>query len=298
MNFTGFLTRLKSSFSRTPSSNQNAVSNSSKVRIDNPGNQKTEQSSKNNYFTKIRRKINESTKTPRVSNESTLSKPKNSQSENKITSDEILGKTTKQDVEVKKTEVKKIIELPESSIFKPHQKLNQLEFDFERPNITVKSASDIPAKRNTVKYEPIIKASPEFYQNLAIKKLEIGMKGELLAMEHERRKLIEEGENPDIRLKHKSVIDGDGFGYDILSFENGQEIYIEVKTTTGSFWSNLFFTQNEYEKMLDFGEQYHLYRICNLDLETNKGDLFVFNGEKMINSYFDFKSKVYVLTQK
>lgn len=220
------------------------------------------------------------------------------QSESKITPDEILAKTLKQNSEVKKSEEHKIIELPEISVFEPHQKLNQLEFDFEHPNITLKTTNDIPKKRNTPKYEPIIKASPEFYQNLAIKKIEIGMKGELLVMEHEWRKLLEEGENPDIRLRHKSVIDGDGFGYDILSFENGEKIYIEVKTTTGSFWSNLFFTQNEFKKMNKYGEQYYLYRICNLRLEKNQGDLFIFSGEKMISSYFDFNSKVYVLTEK
>ncbi len=220
------------------------------------------------------------------------------QSERVITPDEILGKLPKQNSEVKTTKENKIIELPESSLSITQQEENQLKFDFDNPKVTVKTTSDIPTKRTTPKFEPIIKASPKFYLDLAGKKMEIGMKGELLVMEHERQRLIEQRENPDVRLRHKSAKDGDGFGYDIVSFEEGKEIYIEVKTTTGSFWSNLFFTQNEYDKMNEFGEQYYLYRVCNLDLETNKGDLFIFGGKEMIDSFFDFKSKLYVLTQK
>ena len=190
------------------------------------------------------------------------------------------------------------IELPKSSIQNESQNYKQSELDFDNTKINLKRSDETPNKRKTLNYEPIIKASPEFYKQLADKKMEIGFKGELLVLEYERQRIIEEGENPKNKIRHISVEDGDGFGYDICSFENGKEIYIEVKTTTGSFWSNLFFTQNEYSKMDKYGEQYYLYRVCRFDLESNQGELFIFKGKDFIIKYFNFESKVYVLTEK
>lgn len=271
---------------------------SSSVQPSPSTNGKNSKSTSNFSYTQIKEESKSRKKSPNKTDEPIKQKININQSESEVTPNEILGRTFKQNGEITIAKENKIIELPESSLSITQPEENQLKFDFDNPKITLKTTNDIPTKRTTPKYEPIIKASPQFYQKLAIKKLEIGMKGELLVMEHERQRLLEGGENPDAMLRHKSVSDGDGFGYDILSFENGKEIYIEVKTTTGSFWSNLFFTQNEYEKMNEFEEQYYLYRICNLDLETNKGDLFIFAGKEMIDLFFDFKSKMYVLTQK
>ena len=188
-----------------------------------------------------------------------------------------------------------IIRLPKSSI---EHDIKQPGFDFESPKVNLRNPDEIPVKKSTPKYQRIIKTSPEFYLKVADKKMDVGKKGELLVMEYEKQRLTDEGESVEKRLRHTSVEDGDGYGYDICSSENGKKIFIEVKTTTGSFWSNLFFTQNEFDVMNKYNEEYYLYRVCNFDTDTNLGELFVFKGKEMITSFFEFQSKVYVLTDK
>ncbi|MEK7723083.1 MAG: DUF3883 domain-containing protein [Acidobacteriota bacterium] len=268
----------------------------------------------NSPIQRILEKFNKSKQNPspinkgELNNSSTDSKGFNSESDktkhnksnsqtNKITADEILGrdqnKINKRSSKISNKETPKILSKTTES-----ETSTQSEFDFDVFNINLRNLGEIPAKKNTLKYERIIKASPDFFQRIADKKLEIGMKGEFLVMDYERQRLMNEGEIPDERLEHSSVEIGDGLGYDIRSFEDGKEIYIEVKTTTGSFWSNLFFTENEFEKMNQYDEQYYLYRVCEFNVDTNSGELFIFKGKDFINSYFDFKSKMYVLTPK
>lgn len=225
-----------------------------------------------------------------VNNEARKNETQNQEKNNKV-----LNEFDEQHTKTNDVKRNKIIELPNSSI---ENNLKQLELDFESPKINLKSVDEIPLQRNSPKYRRIINASSEFYLKVADKKMDIGRKGELLVMEYEKQRLIDEEENVEKRLRHTSVEDGDGYGYDICSFENDKKIFIEVKTTTGSFWSNLFFTQNEFDVMNKYDEEYYLYRVCNFDTETNLGELFIFKGKEMINSFFEFQSKVYVLTDK
>ncbi|HQU83486.1 MAG TPA: DUF3883 domain-containing protein [Pyrinomonadaceae bacterium] len=173
----------------------------------------------------------------------------------------------------------------------------QPELDFEPPTIKEKELKDIPRKANKINYQRIIKPSPNFYKETSNKKIEIGEKGELLAMDFERQRLIQEGNLNNAPI-HAAKEIGDGLGYDIISFEGDKKIYIEVKSTTGSFWSNLFFTENEFKVMEEFDEEYYLYRIWNLDINDNTADIIIFKGKQIILSYFNFETKVYVLTQK
>jgi hypothetical protein len=59
------------------------------------------------------------------------------------------------------------------------------------------------------------------------------MAGELAALAYEKNRLIKAGRS-DLadRVRHTSVVLGDGAGYDIDSFdESGNSLFIEVKTT-------------------------------------------------------------------
>ena len=90
----------------------------------------------------------------------------------------------------------------------------------------------------------------------------IGYSGELAVLEFERKKL-QTLSNPDIKklsekVRHVSVEDGDGFGYDILSFD---EIYIEVKTTTQNIQTPFYITANELNCSKKFKQKYYLYRL-------------------------------------
>ncbi|WBL27253.1 DUF3883 domain-containing protein [Zunongwangia sp. HGR-M22] len=80
---------------------------------------------------------------------------------------------------------------------------------------------------------------------------------------------------------------GDGSGFDIISFdENGKKIYIEVKTTRGSFESAFFVSRNELEKSKIEQNDYYLYRLFNFDEKKKKADLKIIKGDlSMICTY-------------
>jgi hypothetical protein len=64
----------------------------------------------------------------------------------------------------------------------------------------------------------------------------LGKAGEAFVVDVERRRLAESGQ-PDLarKVRWTAAEDGDGAGYDVLSFDRGgAERLIEVKTTNGS----------------------------------------------------------------
>ncbi|MGO4833456.1 DUF3883 domain-containing protein, partial [Rhizobiaceae sp. 2RAB30] len=92
---------------------------------------------------------------------------------------------------------------------------------------------------------------------------ELGKAGEAFVVDVERQKLIN-AERPDLARKIRWVAmeDGDGAGYDILSFEpGGRERLIEVKTTNGAAWTPFFLTRNEHQTAHARQEDWHLYRV-------------------------------------
>ncbi|MBC7797915.1 MAG: DUF3883 domain-containing protein [Pyrinomonadaceae bacterium] len=179
-------------------------------------------------------------------------------------------------------------------------RLRPIQDDVETKSDLVEEAQfELPKEKKSRKRASAIKVSAEFWEKLAKKKTSIGKKGELLAMEYERRRLKKiSGEEYLKYLEHSSLKVGDGLGYDITSIENEVKIYIEVKTTTRSFESNLFITQNELEVMKEIQEAYYLYRIFEFDETNNSGRLIIFRGEKEITSYFNFAPQSYILEPK
>jgi hypothetical protein len=76
----------------------------------------------------------------------------------------------------------------------------------------------------------------------------LGKAGEEFVVHVERRKLTEES-RPDLARKVRWIAaeDGDGAGYDVLSFDlAGCERLLEVKTTNGSSRTPFFLTRNEW----------------------------------------------------
>jgi hypothetical protein len=92
----------------------------------------------------------------------------------------------------------------------------------------------------------------------------LGMHGEEFVFELERRRLHDYARRPDLskKVRWRSRDDGDGLGYDILSFERtGQERLIEVKTTGAGIYTRFALTQNELERSRQSAQAYHLYRV-------------------------------------
>jgi len=91
----------------------------------------------------------------------------------------------------------------------------------------------------------------------------LGLAGEEYVMRFERARLISEGqEKLASEVKHIALEQGDGSGFDILSFENtGQERLIEVKTTSFGSRAPFFVTRNELEASKREFQRYYLYRV-------------------------------------
>jgi hypothetical protein len=91
----------------------------------------------------------------------------------------------------------------------------------------------------------------------------LGRDGEELVLHFERTKLLQL-DRPDLanKIRWVSEEDGDGAGYDILSFdERGAERFLEVKTTVGSVVTPFYITRNE---LLLSSERPDAFRLCRV----------------------------------
>jgi hypothetical protein len=91
----------------------------------------------------------------------------------------------------------------------------------------------------------------------------LGKAGESFVVDLERRRLTE-ADRPDLARKVRwiSAEDGDGAGYDVLSFiPTGDQRLIEVKTTNGSARTPFFLTRNECAVAAERPEDWRIYRV-------------------------------------
>ncbi len=106
----------------------------------------------------------------------------------------------------------------------------------------------------------------------------LGEAGEKVALEYEMNSLIA-CEQPLLarQVRWISKLEGDGAGYDILSFEpNGEKRFVEVKTTVGGNKTPFFISRNEYEFSKAERERYHLLRLFDF---RKKPRLFQLSGD-------------------
>ena len=106
----------------------------------------------------------------------------------------------------------------------------------------------------------------------------LGLKGEQFVIEFEKKRLQELGRDdllPDLEWTSKNR--GDGFGYDIRSFDGKTdiELFIEVKTTNAGKYQPFLITSNEVEFSESNSDQYSLYRVFEF---SEKPKLFSLTG--------------------
>jgi hypothetical protein len=91
----------------------------------------------------------------------------------------------------------------------------------------------------------------------------LGRAGELFVLELESRRLHAEGKKAlSARVEHVAASQGDGLGYDVLSFEsNGRERLIEVKTTAFGELTPFYVSRNEIARSNADADKYRLYRL-------------------------------------
>jgi hypothetical protein len=92
---------------------------------------------------------------------------------------------------------------------------------------------------------------------------DLGKAGEEFALEVERRRLIDAGRSDlSSKIRWVSNEDGDGAGYDILSFHlTGRERLLEIKTTNGAAETPFFISRNELEVSQQRPEDWRIYRV-------------------------------------
>jgi hypothetical protein len=91
----------------------------------------------------------------------------------------------------------------------------------------------------------------------------LGKAGESFVLDLERRQLAGAA-RPDLarRVRWVAEEDGDGAGYDVLSFdERGRDRLIEVKTTNGSARTPFYLSRNEREVGDERPEDWRIYRV-------------------------------------
>ncbi len=139
--------------------------------------------------------------------------------------------------------------------------------------------------------------SPD-YLELDRKNSEIGLIGELLVLKTEKERL--QGINRDDlarSVSHISQTEGDGAGYDILSFsETGEPLHIEVKTTRGGPDTEFFMSPNEVMFSKSHSNTFRLYRVFDLDEQTHEAKMFILSGD--MTEYFELVPTNYRLTAK
>ena len=103
------------------------------------------------------------------------------------------------------------------------------------------------------------------YYKREILNKKLGLLGEEFVISYEKQKLIALGKQSYAnKIEHISKTKGDGAGFDILSFdENGDEKFIEVKTTRMGKESPFYFTRNELLRSKESFDRYNLYRVFN-----------------------------------
>lgn len=131
------------------------------------------------------------------------------------------------------------------------------------------------------------------------KNTELGLRGEEFVLAEEKNKLLALNKN-DLAKKvhHVSKIDGDGLGYDIVSYkESGEKIFIEVKTTSEGVLTPFYLSDKENYMMLNT-ENYFIYRVYNFNATFRKGSIFKIDKPEKLTNYFDIRPTSYLVTPK
>lgn len=123
----------------------------------------------------------------------------------------------------------------------------------------------------------VVRETPINYLELEARNLALGTAGETFAVEFERARLRELGqEYLADRVEHVAAMGGDGLGFDIRSFEpGGSDRLIEVKTTAFGRETPFFVTRNELSVSRRNAKSYHVYRLFRFRVDPR---LFILHG--------------------
>src|ERR1700733_1964527 len=131
----------------------------------------------------------------------------------------------------------------------------------------------LPVEPRKVDIERLVRKFNPVERDFRNRKL--GRDGEELVIQFERERL-KRRDQPDRAQKIRwiSEEDGDGAGYDILSFdEKGKERFLEVKTTVGADITPFYITRNELSLSSERPEAFRLCRVFDFSMRPRMFEL-------------------------
>lgn len=113
------------------------------------------------------------------------------------------------------------------------------------------------------------------YLEREARNISLGLAGETFVVNFEHLRLRSAGQSKLAdKVEQVSQSQGDGLGFDILSFEaDGRERFIEVKTTAFGKETPFFISQNEASFARENSDQFHLYRLFDFRRNPRLFDL-------------------------
>jgi hypothetical protein len=135
------------------------------------------------------------------------------------------------------------------------------------PNDFSKARAEAPSRRVRIgERTPVFRARTPIkrdYLEREARNRSLGAAGEKFVLQFERWRLVQLGAGQLAeRVKHVAESEGDGLGYDILSFEaDGTERFVEVKTTAFSETTPFFVSANEVEFARSEPDKFKLCRV-------------------------------------
>jgi hypothetical protein len=136
-----------------------------------------------------------------------------------------------------------------------------------------------PDRRGTRTADFRARKAPDWSEQDA-RNRQLGSAGELAVVLREQVWLRAQGRADLAELvRHVAVVEGDGTGYDIASFElDGADRFIEVKTTRSGAQTDFFISANEVQFSILQGSSYYLYRVYDFDPSVRRGQYYVRRG--------------------
>jgi len=191
----------------------------------------------------------------------------------------------------KELDTKEFIELLKAAISKSDYPSGVSKIDSFEESPESEIFEDIKvSSQKSVRIRPKIN-----YVEREIRNSKLGEAGEEWVIEFEKRRLKKLGREDLIdKVVWASKEIGDGLGYDIISCDqDGNELYIEVKTTRLGKYAVFYLTERELKTASELGKEYLIYRVFDFDKETK-----VYKVENDIQEELNLVASMYRATIK
>lgn len=193
--------------------------------------------------------------------------PFQNSSDNPFMIDELIAEDNVDGIDISKISDDKIEYDNDDVSFEIPTNITDIVVETQPPEVSIRKKSSQPRK-----YRPVKRDYVKSNKNKKI----AGDTGEQIILAIEKQKLNDFGRDDlSEKVNWDSKDMGDGLGYDILSYDilpNGEEkeIFIEVKTTTGSINKPFDVSINEVKFSQEHSDSFYIYRVYSLSSGCSK----------------------------